>query len=134
MFKRITCSTLRHATPALALILMTGSPASAAPGAMSVATFLAKVAALRALGPAAVFSSDVNVLKQEGLAGALAYKAQLEAERKAGQPSSCPPDPPQVTGEEVIAQMNSYPANMRGRILVRQAFADVFRKRYPCHK
>lgn len=119
---------------AFAVALLIAPVAQAAPGDMTVATFLAKANALKARGPLALFSSDFKLLQKEGQAGGMAYRAQLQEERKAGKPSSCPPTPSKIDSEQVMAQMNSYPDAMRGRITVRQAMADLFRKKFPCPK
>lgn len=119
---------------ALTLIagLSAATPALAAGGDMSVATFLAKADALRAKGPMALFSSDLKVLKQEGMAAGMAYKAQLDAERAAGRPSSCPPTSVNVNPDQVLAHLRTYPADQRPRVTMRAAIGDMFRKNWPC--
>ena len=47
----------------LTMLLAVPMAAIAAPGDMSVATFLNKADALKAKGPAALFSSDIGLLK-----------------------------------------------------------------------
>ena len=116
----------------LPLALITTQPASAAPGDMSVATFLAKADGLRAKGAGALFSSDIGVLRREGTAAGMAYQARLRRERTAGQPSSCPPRNAKVSSDRVITHMRSYPDAQRGQVTVTQAIADMFIRTWPC--
>ena len=111
--------------------LLTGTAAAAA-GDMSVATFLAKADALKAKGPLALLSSDIKLLQGEGQAAGAAYRAQLDAERKAGHPSSCPPKGVKIGGDELMAQMRKYPAATRQRITVKAAMVDMLRAKFPC--
>ena len=53
---------------ALIVALLAATPALAAPGDISVASFLAKADALRAKGAMALFSSDYKLLQSEGKA------------------------------------------------------------------
>lgn len=114
------------------LALASASAAAAAPGDMSVATFLAKADALRAKGFMALMSSDYKVLKAEGTAAGQAYRARLNAERAAGKPSSCPPTPARVDSNMVLAHLRSYPEAARPRITMKTAMADLFAKTWPC--
>lgn len=111
---------------------MLSGPALAAAGDMSVAAFLAKADALKAKGPMALFSSDIAVLKAEGQAAGTAYKAQLDAERKAGHPGSCPPKGTRIAGDDLMAQMRAYPSAARSKITVKTAMVDMFRAKFPC--
>lgn len=121
-------ATLLLASPALL------SPALANPGEMSVATFLAKADALRAKGPAALFSGDMKVLKNEGEAAGAAYRNRLTAERAAGKPSSCPPagGKARMSSDQLLAHLRAYPAPARGNTTMKAAMADYFIKTYPC--
>ena len=67
-----------------------------------------------------------------GKAAGESYRARLIAERKAGRPSSCPPENAQIVPEELVAFLKRYPANMRSRVTIRQGVADYFIKKYPC--
>jgi cytochrome c553 len=116
---------------ALALAALPGA-LLAAPGDMNVATFLAKADALRAKGPAALFSSDVGLLRAEGTAAGEAYRARLARERAAGKPSSCPPKGTKVGQNELLAHLRAYPAGTRPSVTMKQAMADYFIKKYPC--
>ncbi|MCW1401016.1 hypothetical protein OKA06_01255 [Novosphingobium sp. MW5] len=116
----------------LAALGLFAVPAQAAPGDMSVATFLGKAEALKAKGMAAMFSSDVKVLMNEGKAAAAVYRARLEGERKAGKPSSCPPPKASVSSNEMLAHLASYPAATRPGIPMHRAMGDFFARKFPC--
>lgn len=123
---------MKRVAPIFALAVLAGTPALAAGGNMSVAAFLAKADALKAKGPMALFSSDIKVLQQEGQDAGMAYKAQLDAERAAGHPSSCPPKGVKVNSDQVLAHLRTYPADQRPRISMRTAIGDMFKKTWPC--
>jgi hypothetical protein len=108
------------------------APALAAGGEMSVAAFLAKADALRAKGILALGSSDIGLLRTEGQAAGQAYKARLEAERKLGKPSSCPPKGTKVQSDKLMAFLRTYPEPARPRTTMKTAIADYFIKTYPC--
>jgi hypothetical protein len=118
----------------MAALLLLPAAALAAPGDMSVATFLAKADALQAKGVTAMFSSDVGVLKSEGKAAGQHYKMRLQAEKAQGRPSSCPPPGVKINSDELLAFLRTYPAAVRPRINMKQAMADYFIKKYPCRK
>lgn len=109
-----------------------GAAAVAAPGDMSVATFLAKADALKAKGPLALLSPDIKLLQSEAQAAGLATRAQLEAEHKAGRPGACPPKPARISSDELLGHMRAYPAAKRSAITVKTAMADLFRSKFPC--
>ena len=94
----------------------------------------AKADALQALGPLALFSPELEVLKAEGKAAGEAYRVRLLSERAAGRPSSCPPDSAQIVPDELLAFIKRYPANVRSRVTIRQGVADYFINKYPCAK
>ncbi|MFM5907103.1 MAG: hypothetical protein ACKOPO_05905 [Novosphingobium sp.] len=123
---------MKRITIGLGAALALAVPAQAAPGDMSVATFLTKAEALKAKGMAAMFSSDVKLLMGEGKAAAAAYRARLEVERKAGRPSSCPPAKASVGTEELLSHLRSYPAATRPGVPMHRAFGDFFARKYPC--
>lgn len=126
---------MKPITLATALIgLSLTVPAAAAPGDMNIATFLAKANALKAKGMAALFSSDIGVLKSEAMAAGQAYQARLMQERASGKPSSCPPQGTKVNSTQFIAHLESYPIAARQSTNLKQAIADMFSKRYPCQK
>jgi hypothetical protein len=113
------------ATPAL-------SPVLAASGDMTVATFLTKADALKAKGPMALFSSDMGLLRQEGVAAGAAYKARLGQERSSGRPSSCPPKGVTVDSDKLLGFLRTYPEPARPRTSMKTAIADYFIRTYPC--
>ncbi len=117
---------------ALFLPLLAATPALAAPGDMSVASFLSKADALRAKGAMALFSSDYKALQTEGRAAGQAYRTRLAAERAQGKPSSCPPKPAPVNSNSLIAHLRTYPAEHRDHVPMRTAMADLFIKTWPC--
>ena len=117
---------------ALAGLATVASSALAAPGDMSVAAFLAKADALKAKGMLAMLSPDIKVLQTEAQAAGMAYHGQLDAERKAGHPSSCPPKGVRIDSDMLMAQMRTYPAGKRPQISVKTAMADLFRAKFAC--
>lgn len=123
---------MKRVAPTIILALLAATPALAAGGNMSVATFLAKADALKAKGAMALFSSDIKVLQQEGNDAGMAYKAQLDSERAAGHPSSCPPKGVRINSDQVLAHLRSYPTDQRPRVSMRTAMADLFKKTWPC--
>lgn len=122
---------MKRLMAAIGLALL-ASPALAVPGDMSVATFLTKADALRAKGPLALLSSDMNLLKTEGTAAGQAYRAQLAQERTQGRPSSCPPQGTRISSDQLLAHLRAYPAPARPRTTMRTAMADYFIKTFPC--
>lgn len=108
------------------------APAHAAPGDMSVATFLAKVDALKARGIMAMLSSDVGLLKAEATAAGKGYGDRLKKERTAGHPSSCPPKQTKVSQSMWLNHLSSYPAAQRGQTTLNRAMADMFARNWPC--
>lgn len=108
------------------------TPAFAAGGDMSVATFLAKADALKAKGAMALFSSDIGVLKSEGQAAGQAYRERLARERAAGRPSSCPPKGATVNSDQLLSHLRTYPEGKRPAVSMKTAMADFFIKTYPC--
>jgi len=125
---------MRHRTAAVALIaLLVAGPASAQTGEMSAAAFLAKADALRAKGAMALLSGDIKVLKAEGQAAGLAYRARLKADKAAGKPPhSCPPPKSKINSTQVIEHLRAYPPATRTRTTMKMAIADLMVKTYPC--
>lgn len=116
-----------------AVALLAGAAAMAAPGDMSVATFLAKADALKAKGIMALGSSDIALLQAEGKAGGVAYRQRLKADAAAKRPShSCPPAKAAVNSDEFLKHLRSYPETTRAKTSIKTATADLMKKRYPC--
>ena len=109
----------------LAASMTLAAPLLAAPGDMTVATFLGKADALKAKGAAALFSSDIKVLRAEGEAAGGAYKARLTHEKAAGRPSSCPPKGARVNSDQLLAFLRTYPEAVRPRVSMKQAMAGL---------
>lgn len=112
--------------------IIAASPAWAAPGDMTVATFLTKADALKAKGPLALMSSDFKLLQAEGTAAGAAYRARLTQERTAGRPSSCPPQGARISSDQLLTHLQTYPAAARPRTTMRTAMADYFIRTWPC--
>jgi hypothetical protein len=99
--------------------------------AMTVAEFLGKADALQARGFAAMFSSDIGLLKAEIKSASTAYRADVNAGRP---PRSCPPPIGTVktSSDELLAAFRTVPVAERARLSVRAAFANYMAKRFPC--
>ena len=125
---------MRSAFFAITLIGCLASPALAQN--MPVSTFLAKADALKAKGVMAVFSSsDIAVLKKEVQAAGLAARTERKAREASGQPKlACPPEKVSMNSDELLASFRAIPAEQRPRVTVKEAMADLVRKRYPCPK
>lgn len=122
------------AVAVLTASLAASGAAQAAPGDMSVAAFLAKADALRAKGFMALMSRDYSRLKSEATAAGLDYRSRLKAERTAGRPSSCPPQPTRIDSPMLMAHLRGYPEGERARVPLKAAMADLFIKTWPCRK
>jgi len=102
---------------------------------MSVADFITRAEALQARGALAMFSSELNTLREEVAAGSTAFRARLAADRAAGQTArSCPPPEgtASTTSEEVLRHMRTYPSTRRSGVNVRTAIWDMMLRKYPC--
>lgn len=116
------------------MIMLGVLPLLAAPAsAMTVAEYLAKARALRASGAAAMFSSDLGVLRAESEKVGRELREQRLRDRKAGRsPAYCPPgDTSTLTPTELVSGLAAIPAPQRN-ISVRDGFARVLARRYPC--
>jgi len=114
---------------ALTLLVLPG-----AAQAMTVAEFLAKAAALKAKGVAAMMSPDIGLLRTEVTSAAEAYRAEVEADKAAGRKArSCPPPKGQarIDSNTLIGSFQTIPEGKRG-MSVRAAFYSFMDKRYPC--
>jgi hypothetical protein len=106
--------------------------AAAQAQSMTVGTFLGKVEALKKKGPMALFSSDIKVLKGEVQNSAKQLRAEQVAAQKAGRkPATCMPEKASTDQKELLAHFESIPPAQRGAT-VKQAFASLMRKKYPC--
>lgn len=116
-----------------AATLVIAAPVTAAPGDMSVSTFLAKADALKAKGFLALGSSDIKLLQSEGKAAGAAYRKRIKTDlAQKRTPHSCPPAKATMKSDEFIAHLRTYPASVRSATSVTTATADLMKKRYPC--
>ena len=113
----------------VAAIVLVAMPVNA--HAMSVREFLAKVSGLKAKGILAIGSPDIALLKTEMSGVSAAFKADLEASRKAGKPIACPPTGGKMSQSELMSAFEAIPPAQRG-MSVKAAFYGIVRKRYPC--
>ncbi|UIJ45364.1 hypothetical protein LZK98_20370 [Sphingomonas cannabina] len=122
------------AAVAALLLPVSGVSATVQQPPMTVADFIARTNALRAMGAAAAESPELQQLKAE-IAGVIAaYRADLAAASRAGEPPhSCPPPRGRtgLTSTDLIREFNAIPPADRG-ISVRDAFYAIMKKRYPC--
>jgi len=115
----------------IAAVMMLAAAAPA--GAMDVATFLGKAAALQAKGPLALFSSDVGLLKTEGMNVGKELKVERLARIAAHQPAEyCPPTPGSMNADELLGAMRAIPAVQRPKTSVRTAMKALLIRKYPC--
>jgi hypothetical protein len=123
----------RNSAIRLAAALLVAAPVAAAPGDMSVSTFLAKADALKTKGILALGSSDIKLLQSEGKAAGAAYRERIKKDlAQKRTPHSCPPAKANVKSDDFIAHLRTYPAAARPSISVAAAMADFMKKRYPC--
>ncbi len=117
-----------------ALSVVWATPLAAAPGDMSVATFLQKANRLEKKGPLALLTSDYKLLKREIEGTANTYKNKLKRDRAAKRKTeSCPPKGGvSLNSDQLLAHLRSYPVAKRRSTSIRTAFADMMRKRFPC--
>lgn len=117
-----------------ALALAAMSTAAIAQQPTTVADFLARTNALRAKGAEAATSPDMQSLKNEMASVIAGYRADLAAQRQAGEPPhSCPPPRGQtgLTSTDLIREFNAIPPGDRG-VSVKDAFYAIMKTRYPC--
>ncbi|KGB53713.1 hypothetical protein FG95_03123 [Sphingopyxis sp. LC363] len=104
-----------------------------APGDMSVAAFLARAASIERLGPLALATPQGHQLKGEVIAAGKRYKARIDAERRAGRKTtSCPPESGDVSPDQWLSHLRSYPVSVRRKVSIYSAFDALMKKRYPC--
>ena len=115
----------------LAMFLVV-SPATALQ-AMNVAVFLQKAEALQKKGMAAMFSSDLGLLKGEIRTASASLKAEREAAQRAGRPQAyCPPKRASLNSNELLAHLRTIPPALRPRTEVREALKGLLARKYPC--
>jgi hypothetical protein len=101
--------------------------------AMNVAVFLQKADALQKKGMAAMFSSDIGLLKTEIRTDSAALKAERDAARRAGRPQPyCPPTKASLNSNEILASFRAIPPAQRSRTEVKDALRTLLARKYPC--
>jgi hypothetical protein len=114
---------------AAAVIGCVSMPASA----MTVAEFMAKVNGLKAKGPMALFSSDIGVLKAEGMSAGKSIRADQDAAEAAGRPAAtCLPKGSKLGQGEVLNFFERIPPAQAQRITVKQGMIGLIRQKWPC--
>ena len=120
---------MRKAILALALA---AAPLSALQ-AMNVAEFLQKAERLEKKGMAAMFSSDMRLLKGEIQTASRQLRAErLAAERAGRRGAYCPPAKAGLNGRELLAHFRSVPPAQRGVTQVKDALRSFLARKYPC--
>ncbi|HEY0627325.1 MAG TPA: hypothetical protein VGD10_11405 [Allosphingosinicella sp.] len=100
---------------------------------MPISQFLAKADALKAKGAMAMFSSDLGLLKKEAGNSGKALRAEQQAAVKAGRkPPYCMPAKAAINSNELLAHLRSIPPAQQRRMSVKDGFASLVRKKYPC--
>jgi hypothetical protein len=106
---------------------------SAPASAMTVAEFMAKVNGLKAKGPMALFSSDIGVLKAEGMAAGQSIRADQEAALAAGRPApTCVPKGSKIGQNELLDYFGKIPPAQAQRMTVKQGMIGLMRQKWPC--
>ena len=124
---------MRHplllAAIAAAATLLATSPAAAA---MSVGTFLAKAAPLRANPLLALMSPDYTALKAEADEATRQLKADRAARQAAGKPPiACVPPGQSLGIMDMLSGLDSLSAADKRRPL-KDGYARVLQQRFPC--
>ncbi len=124
-----------NAKPARLLPVLLTAPllCAMAPGDMSVAAFLVRAASIERLGPLALATPQGHQLKGEVIAAGKRYKARIDAERRAGRKTtSCPPESGDLSPDQWLSHLRSYPVSVRRKVSIYSAFDALMKKRYPC--
>ena len=120
---------IAHAIILSAVSLGLAAPASAA---MTVGTFLAKAAPLRANPFTALTNPDYQVLKAEADAATRQLRAESAA-RKVGKkkPIACVPDGEKIGILQMLVGLDALPASDR-KLPLKDGYAKVLARTYPC--
>lgn len=114
-------------------ICLSAVAVNAAPGDMSVATFLAKAEKLQAKGMMALMSSDIRVLKAEADAAGTKYRSMIKTDAANNRPPhSCPPAKATFNSDDLMKHLKGYTITERQKTNITTATADLMKKRYPC--
>ena len=116
-------------------LLITALAAAAATPAYAtdVATFLAKVEAVKGKGVMAMFSSDLKLLMGEVGGSMKALKEERLAAVAGGRrPAYCPSGKAELSRQELFAAMEAVPSRARSKVQVKEALRAQLTRKYPC--
>jgi len=120
-----------HKSFILLVAVVLAVPSAAHP--MEVATYLAKIEALRSRGMAAMFSSDFKELQSEVRTSAAALKRErLAAVQKGQTPAYCAPEKISLAPEEIFAAAQAIPSSRRAATPLKDAIRSALARKYPC--
>ena len=134
----------RISLPIIAASLLALSPAHAQESDISVAEYLeiwSKIDAVgiqKAMQEGGEFDIEKfpNAKRASNEVGAIAkaYREKFNADKAAGRPTeSCLPEgEAEVNSDTLIAHLESYDEAKRGKVTLKQAFADLMAKTYLC--
>ena len=101
--------------------------------AMNVAEFLQKADRLQKKGMAAMFSSDMGLLKTEIRTASEALRTErLAAERAGRRGAYCPPAKSGLNSNELLAHFRAVPPARRAGTQVKDALRSFLARKYPC--
>jgi len=117
-----------------ALLLLLAVPAAASAQSMNAETFYKRALALKAKGPMALLSRDLQLMMNEGKASGEQARATRLAAVKAGQvPRYCPPAGNKGIGtDEFMNGLGQIPAAERARITMTEATTRILARKFPC--
>ena len=117
--------------PLIAFVLAAGA-AMPADAAITVGSFLARAAPLRANPLLALMSPDFQSLKAEADAATRQLKADGAARRAAGKPPiACIPDGQSIGIMDMLAGLDALPPADK-KLPLEDGYARVIAKKYPC--
>lgn len=121
---------MRHLMIVAALI---AAVASSPARATDVATFLAKVDAVKGKGMMAMFSSDLKLLMREIGGSMKALKQERLAAVAAGRhPAYCPAGKAELSRQELFSTMQAVPPAARPKVQVKEALRAGLTRKYRC--
>ena len=87
------------------------------------------------IGPLALFSSDVGLLKQEATQAGTQLKAERLALLAQHRPTAyCPPAKSGIGSDELLASLRRIPAAELARMQFKDAFRHILAQKYPCSR
>lgn len=116
----------------LPLAIVAASSLAAPAWAMDADTFYTKGVALQKRGMAAMFSSDLKLLRAEIDAASKAVKAENASAKSAGKPLYCPPADAQITSDQLLIELEAMPKDRRQSLTVRDAWRSILIRKFPC--